>query len=379
MNVSSQLTCPPTVSLDMYAFDLVMGFLLPGLFCLFGILGNVISLAVLWSDRSQSPTFLTLKALALSDLVLLTCAFLQQVMPIYIHVSGCMHFACLRIGYLRIYTWPVICIAQMTSVWLTVLISAERHSAICRPLRAYGFSNVRKLKWSILVVLVVSVLFNLPRFFEFTPKEEALFGTNLTYIAIADTTMRTDPVYRYAYNTASFCLIVYAAPIGIITLLNVSIVVRMRRAKRRWSELSRRQQREVKATLMPLCIVTVCFFCGTQSLISFILDAVFVGRDVLWIQIYTAVVNLFVTVNSAANFLIFYVFGSKFRTLLRTMITCWRDGHMLRYHDSPLLRRQFRVRLRSSSINSRNGISRGSHAESYVAPPGVAHRSNTTF
>ena len=339
---------------QMCPFDFFVGFLLPCIFCLLGIVGNVVSLVVLASDRSMTPTFITLKALAASDIVLLVCAFLQQVVPIYLEVSGCVHPACLRINYIRIYAWPFICIAQMTSIWLALVISAERYSAICRPLETYGLPPVGKIKASIWTVAIFSVLFNLPRFFEFTSSEEPLAGSNLTYVAVADSGMRLDPVYRYLYNTALFFLCVYAAPMAGITLLNASIVTHVRRAKRRWSSLNRTQRRAIRATVMPLCIVGICLLCGTQSLISFVLDAIFVQRDLPWIRAYTAVVNLFVVVNSAVNFLVFFSFGSKFQKLFRRKIACpprsdrLQNSQLLRQFSSTYRPRAFSDSARAS-------------------------------
>ena len=60
-------------------FDRSMGVWIPGILCITGFLGNVVSLLVLSLDRTKDPTFYSLRALALSDVILLITAFLQQV------------------------------------------------------------------------------------------------------------------------------------------------------------------------------------------------------------------------------------------------------------------------------------------------------------
>ena len=60
-------------------FDRYMGVWIPGVLCITGFLGNVVSLLVLSLDRTKDPTFYSLRALALSDVILLITAFLQQV------------------------------------------------------------------------------------------------------------------------------------------------------------------------------------------------------------------------------------------------------------------------------------------------------------
>ena len=342
-------------------FDFIMGVWLPGIICALGIIGNIISLIVLSFDRSKCPTFYSLKALALSDILLLSTALLQQVIPMFCLLIQCVNAFCLNLGYIRIYAWPIICIAQMTSVWLTMLISAERYAAICRPLQAKSMRNLPKVRLGIWVIVLVAVLFNIPKFFEFQPHKEYVRNLNATFVFVGDTELRRNPIYRYLYNTALFCLVIYAIPLSTLTLLNVTIVTKMRQASRRWEQLNRIQQRELKATAIPLCIVVVFFICGTQSLISFILDAVFVESTSTRLQIYTAIVNLLVIINSAVNFLIFYMFGSKFRKLLRHVIYCKLHSAFATSQDSPILRRRFHAGRSSQCSHNHNG-----QAQSYL-------------
>ena len=151
----------------------------------------------------------------------------------------------------------------------------------------------------------------------------------------------------YFYNIALYFLIMYVLPLVVLTVLNITIVRHMRQAHKRWGELNRLMQRELKATAVPLCIVFVFVVCGTQALAASVLDAIFVGSVQQWLQIYTAIVNVFVIFNSAVNFVIFYMFGSKFRRLLKRALPC---SCCLVYTEiqqgSPLLRRRFNPRTR---------------------------------
>jgi len=107
-------------------FDAVVGLWLPGILAMFGVIGNALSLWVLSSDPAATATLASLKALALSDLVLLVGALCQQIVPMLCDFASAGETAlCLRRGYLQVYAWPVVCIAQMSSVWFAVLISTE--------------------------------------------------------------------------------------------------------------------------------------------------------------------------------------------------------------------------------------------------------------
>jgi len=107
-------------------FDALVGLWLPGILAMFGVIGNALSLWVLSSDPAATATLASLKALALSDLVLLVGALCQQIVPMLCDFASAGDTAlCLRRGYLQVYAWPVVCIAQMSSVWLAVLTSTE--------------------------------------------------------------------------------------------------------------------------------------------------------------------------------------------------------------------------------------------------------------
>ena len=220
------------------------------------------------------------------------------------------------------YVWPFICCAQTMSIWLTVLICTERYLAVCRPLETNAIRSIPRIRVAVFIITIVSILYNVPKFFEFVPTERPIIGTNRTISVITDTNLRRSVVYRYLYNTVMLSIVVYAVPLCVLTILNTKVIREMRRCADRWHDLNRRQKKELKASVMPMCIVAVFLVCGSQSLAVFILDAIFVESYPDWLQVYTAVVNLLVIINSSLNFVVFYLFGSKFRVLLWHLVKC---------------------------------------------------------
>ncbi len=75
--------------------------------------------------------------------------FLPQVIPMYCTKSENHSAFCRNQGYPRVYSWPIVCIAQMMSIWYTVIISSERFLAICYPLqvRYPPFLWCRQREW----------------------------------------------------------------------------------------------------------------------------------------------------------------------------------------------------------------------------------------
>ena len=325
-------------------FDAVVGLWLPGILAVFGVIGNAMSLCVLSRDPAATATLTSLKALALSDLVLLVGALCQQIVPMLCDFASAGDTAvCVRRGYLQVYAWPVVCIAQMSSVWLAVLISTERYMAVCAPLTAYRIGR-RRLRYSVVVIVAMSIAFNTPRFFEFRPtavplappppdKDLVVVTGNpelatMTMIVLGDTWLRYDVVYQYLYNTALYCVVVYAVPLLIVGLFNLRLVATLASARRNWVTLNSSQKRELRATRLPVVIVLVFAICGSVSLLGFILDAVYAsmpaagGRYPRWLQMYTAVSNCLVVFNAAVNFLLMLCFGNKFRRMLSDTVHC---------------------------------------------------------
>ena len=194
--------------MELDLFDTIIGLWIPGLLGAFGIVGNALSLWVLSRDHSKSASMTSLKALAASDLILLTGAIGQQVVPLTCDWTHSTSEFCARQGYLQVYAWPIVCTAQTATIWLTVLISTERYVAICAPLRA-GRVGIGKVRLAILVIAVLSVVFNVPRFFEYRPETVDVrvggaAGVDVSRVELSDSELRVNSVYRYFYNTALF-------------------------------------------------------------------------------------------------------------------------------------------------------------------------------
>lgn len=299
-------------------FDYIMGVWIPTITCCLGIIGNALSLATLSLERVKRANTYSLMALACADLVLLCFALVQQAVPMMCLRSKSTSDFCRYQGYSRVYSWPIICMAQTASIYLTLLISGERYLAIKNP---FNLCQLPKVCRYIILILVFSVVFNSPKFFEFETVRTVKYNT--TFVEMNQTMLRENNIYRYAYNTGLYGLIMYAIPLVSLSILNVQIVLALSKAKREWSTLNRHQQKEMKATKVPLCIVIVFILCGTHNFLSFTFDAIYINyRKYKWLQIYTAVGNALVVLNSAINFLIFYTCGAKFRKQFKQLITC---------------------------------------------------------
>ena len=204
---------------------------------------------------------------------------------------------------------------QMTTVWLTVLVSGERYVAICRPLHAATVCTVSRVRLAVLSIVVVSILFNVPRYFE--------VEVDVTGSIITKSTIGSAPAFRIVYTSVMYALALFFVPLGLLVYLNVRLVAALRRGRTEWLHLQVPQRREQTLTAIPLTIVLVFFVCGTPSLVVNVVDSVdpdLPGRYSSYVTL-MVVANFLVVVNSASNIIIYCLVGSQFRNKLVETLT----------------------------------------------------------
>lgn len=116
-------------------FRIVFNSGLIGIICFLGLAGNILSLAILHSDRQNRVASFLLQALAVADtaVLVISCFVLTFVYGI-LHsqttvVTEWMDFIFKYVNSLGYMT-------QGVTIWLTVLLAINRYIAVCRPLHA---------------------------------------------------------------------------------------------------------------------------------------------------------------------------------------------------------------------------------------------------
>ena len=75
---------------------------------------------------------------------------------------------------------------------------------------------------------------------------------NFTICFSVDAQLYLNIYYRYLYMTGFFCIFVYATPLIMLVYLNVKVILELRRARKNWGTINRNEQKELRASLMPL-------------------------------------------------------------------------------------------------------------------------------
>lgn len=61
------------------------------------------------------------------------------------------------------YLYPLACIAQFVTVYLTLTVTLERYIAVCHPLKARSFCTYGRAQVAVVVIVIFAFIYNLPK------------------------------------------------------------------------------------------------------------------------------------------------------------------------------------------------------------------------
>jgi len=127
--------------------------------------------------------------------------------------------------YIFIVFYPMIYSVRLVDNWLIVLLTVNRYIAVCQPLKIHTRCGTART-WSIIIIMAVaSVLFSLPRCFEYKLVDNGVHE-------FVPTSLAHDRVYMIFYRTSLFFVVMYLAPMSLMMILNGMLVVALRRSQR---------------------------------------------------------------------------------------------------------------------------------------------------
>src|SRR6218665_1351001 len=303
-----------SISNSCALFDFGVYTVLMGSLCLLGIVGNIVSFAVLLRDKGGSATSFLLRALAFADTLVLIAAMPLYVLPAVYPYSGALS------GYYSVYLtvlpvlWPMYLIPYTTTVFVTVLVSMHRYCAVCRPFRSAKVYTYREAQHRVACIVLFSIVYNVPRFFEYHSVRVCV-DQNRTKDVFEMSELGDNRIYRIFYANLLYFVVIHGGPLLLIGFFNVQLIVALKRRQQRWAERGKGwYQQDVSLVL----VVVMCVFivCQTPTFVDHILwtcvDAVqrTCGR---WHYYYTAVGDLLAILNSSVNFVIYILTSRNFR------------------------------------------------------------------
>lgn len=295
--------------------DVIFGFWLTGVLSTFvglmGVFGNIATIRVLTQRQMRSSVNFILIALAASDLTfIVTAILLLGPTTVYPYNGQLKDYFFVAQPKMTSFLFPVAMIAQTISIYMTFLISCERFIAVCHPLKARGYCTHTRTKISILVTVVLSVVYNIPKFFEVKILEgfDEDYGS---FFKVSASSLRINELYKEIYIHWLYCIFMNLIPLSSITFFNLMIYRQVRIVNRLRLKLTSKEMKDIKLTTMLFCVVIVFLTCSFPAVLTNILETFHnIHSDLL-----TRISNFFVILNSSVNFVIYVVLVKKFRLI----------------------------------------------------------------
>lgn len=301
-----------------YLYSFVIYTVIVGFLCLFGLVSNSISFCVFYKDAVKTSTPFLFQGLSVIDnLLLITVIPLYCIEPFVLYTG--LYPGYLSYGYssiVLVYIFPLASVTQTATIWVTVLVAVNRYIAVCMPYQAPRLCTVRQAKIQLTAVLVLAVLYNVPKFaegyVEYDPVEDCLkarhteLGDSFTFMLI--------------YDNVLYMIFMMILPLLTLTVLNIRLVKALKELSRKRAEMqSARQQQDNNVTLVLIIVVLVFIICQAPALANKFMWSVLDNdaRACGGFQFYfSRLSNVLVIVNSAVNFVIYFFFNTRFRQVL---------------------------------------------------------------
>lgn len=331
----SDVTTAPNQSADdtFERFSFVQNVIVCGVLSVVCMACNLLSVAVLQSDRHKLSMTILLQGLALSDSLFLAYTLIYTTLrSIYKRVSHIDIYRCIT-PYVVTWVLPVGWTAQTCSIWLVTLVAVDRYIYICHPFTAQRQLTVRRARWVVVGTFTAALLFNIPRFFYYHHlsfgDNAALTNSTSTFVSHVDSRGRVDLWYYYrtVYHIGLTLTLLFVIPLPTLIVMNVRLVRAISEARSRQAELTgskteqhEQHEKQLGVTINLVVLVTVFVICETPDFVASIVKLAIFGLRPLALDYLLAIKELLLVFNASINFFIYICFYRKFRRLLRAML-----------------------------------------------------------
>ena len=318
--------------------------------CLFGLTGNVLSIVVLSQRKMKSSTNTFLVALAISDGIKLINDSSYFLVILLLNVDPATGEK--AYGYLYPYAHYFFNMSVCITAWLTVSVAAERYILVCHATKARQLCSIHRARLTSILVFVSMSLLTVPLALRYRTVHVFSNVTNTSTIKVEVTELWQNPKFVTAYTWIQN-LLRSIVPLFILCTLNYFIVQALRRTRATRKRISGRH----RITLMLISVIVVFLVCVTPDAVmsSFFrfgyYDANFLVRGV------REITDLLLTVNSAANFVLYCTFNKVFRRQFLTLFChhCCQEQLLRRGEEENGRRQSFAT---AGHVTTMNGSKR---------------------
>jgi hypothetical protein len=281
-----------------------------------GIVFNLLAFVVLRRQKQSANTGLILQALAVTDLLLLACSISSNSLRYLHHCTKVMPSFGKALPYIHIVVHPLVGVMRTICTWLTTLLTIDRWVAVCRPLHAQRVVTRKRTMLQITCIVIASFLFNLPRFVE-------------NFITPYSRFMK-HPYYNIIYVIIINLLVMYIIPMGLLLYFNIRLIKTLKYSEKDRASLQALQKQSAKksVTAVVVAITTTFIICNSMAFISRLLFSISYSNTIASKRLENAsriinnLSNLFVVINSAVNFFIYFICSKTFRQTSKEVFCC---------------------------------------------------------
>ena len=313
---------------QLYRFMMSVG--VTGSLCIFGIVGNILTLLVFRkfnkdsSDkRRRSSAPLLLSALAISDFSLLFSLCIVKSIPSFISFTKIYptFFVSYLFYFLMIYGWNVVDISQCVNTWITVLVTMHRFIAIVSPHKVAIHCTYRKASIHLMTRCIVIILFELPIFLDYEIGTIRVSSSKTIYVSV-HRKQAHNYWYQLLYKTTIYYITMYIVPWFVLAIMTVYLVKAVKQAQLFRSQMGNnmnQQDNTEDITTSLIAVVVTILVCRPWEPVRRILVAINRGPRGCghYYFYFEEFPSLTAAVNSSANFILYCLFLKRFPQTLR--------------------------------------------------------------
>ena len=295
-----------------------------------GIVGNMLSFAIMWKDRNKRGTSLLLIVLAVIDTIILVLLFLLATIPaLCLSLSDCSYYLVIHNAYVFCYAAPLFTTFHLSTTLITLQVTVHRYILVCMPHRSNTLGTIRVVRAQTVVSLVVAILFTLPRYFA----QQIIYPEGNEIPKRVPTKLGASLGYKLYYNIVAYYVVFYMIPLSILLVLTTRLHRAIMSARARRMEMTSslrtgatsgdKVRHDDSVTVTLVAVVVVFMVCQIPNPIRRTLNAYLSAprKDCGTAYFYVhRLVHFALSLNSAINFVLYCVFGKQFRRRLVAMV-----------------------------------------------------------
>jgi hypothetical protein len=290
---------------------------------IFGIFGNIITAVVLMLPSMRSSTSILLVVLSVYDTICLIIYMITFSLPDILKFNEYwFDYFYIVYEFMLKYFYGVYHVAYTGTIYMTVVITLERGLVVLFPLHAKNHCTKTRALYASLFILIWSVFYNIPPFLTFV--EETDKNNSYSEYTVKTSDFGTSHFYSRVYLIYLNSVFQLIIPFGVISILNIAIIYRICIRKREIISPSRRRNvRQIRLAIMIIVLMSI-FLLPRLFFVVFYFMLMEVSNKPCGMKcvVIYSLANFCVVLNSATNFIVYNIFGTKFRRSLRNLCAC---------------------------------------------------------